>query len=371
MPFDIDALIDNLTAFNVRAFPMIDRHGADVITAVAKVTWTVSAAGEVSYALPQRPIRPFDEMLTDGPFSSVTSPSDRVDEKPGTDVIMVGHAWPSGSASQMEVSLRVETGDRALAKSVRVFGNRVFIASGSGVSRSKPLAITAPVPLVYELADGGADIEGQEEALMDPLNPAGVGVARDKKKLVDTQAPQIESLSGEGPAGFGAIAEGWGTRSKYSGTFDEAWSRKRAPLRPSDFDPRFNCVANPDLWSETPLSGSEPVEVLGATASGVWRFKLPLFTPRFEATVDGEKRALDTHLDTVFIDANEGQVELCWRASVALPRKVARLQKMTVLTRDNMPPEVAERADADLATYRERERATQRDQQIDQGEVTS
>ncbi len=91
---DLNKLIDNRSVFTVRPFHMMDRHGADVVAVVAKVTWDISPQGEVLLASPQRAIRVHHRAVSEESTSSVLLPSDVVEEKPGTDVVLRCTAHP-------------------------------------------------------------------------------------------------------------------------------------------------------------------------------------------------------------------------------------------------------------------------------------
>lgn len=351
---NFDRIIDNRTPMAVRCLPSEDRAGRPTVVIVAKLTWFVSPIGEASIAVPQREVRLADEATPGGgPMASIRYPSDLVDEKPGTDVVFVGTAYPpvTGRAtSERIVSLRVGP----LHKALRVFGPRVFQAAALGGIAPGPAAQLAPTPLVYELAHGGYDDGDPNRLVMDPANPAGIGVCRTPAALLGRRAPQIE-LASDGlggrpcpPAGFGAIGPHWSPRRELAGTYDAAWRRDRAPLRPLDFDPRHAACAHPDLHSPAPLHGGEPVEVLGATPEGVWRFRLPPFAPTFRsrrlerdlATGRLESRGFEhaTHLDTFLVDGDAGLVELTWRASLRMPRKIDHLESVTVFGAQELPP---------------------------------
>lgn len=347
---DFERLCDNHTAFTVRAFGLDDRDGRELAVAVAKITWKVSDAGEARLAVPQRPVRPNDVALTEETFSSLRYPTDRVEAKPGTDVIMNGHAHPPADreVTSSEVSLRVAA-NTPLSKTVRVYGTRMFVQGAVGIVPGPPAPLTV-TPLVYEYARGGADLEGDKPKI-EWRNPAGVGVTRDPKSLIGSRAFQLESVTGTEPAGFGALVSHWEPRLKLAGTYDENWMRKRAPIKPRDFDPRHNCAAHPDLRSEAPLKGDEAVEVLGATASQVWRFKLPNYAPRFESTQGGETTKHESHLDTFLIDSDAGLVELTWRCAVLLPRKSEHLEKISVYEAVPLSEDMYDKLHDDLKRY--------------------
>jgi hypothetical protein len=235
-----------------------------------------------------------------------------------------------------------------LRKSVRVFGPRLFQSTGLGAVQPGPAAPLGPTPLVYELAAGGHDDSDPARPVIDWRNPAGLGAARDRARLIGKPAPQLEvpgsvvfqERQGIEPAGFGAIGAAWSPRRERAGTYDEAWRKDRAPVLPADFDPRHNACAHPDLWSATPLAGDEPVEILGATPEGAWRFRLPRFAARFESVSRGVASEHPTHLDTFLIDGNARRVELTWRVSLVLPRKAELLESVRLSTAEELPADL-------------------------------
>jgi len=356
---DASQIIDNRTIMQIFGVPMDDRHGRDVMVAIAKMTYAVSPQGEVSLPVKPAPVRLGDEPHSDRPEASIRYPSDFTDEKPGTDVIVLASAYPPAdqTATFRDVRLQVFSGSRLgegkeqtrLDKTVRVYGTRVWLRSAAGVAPG-PAAPLKPTPIVYELAYGGYDDTDPENPVIDARNPAGRGVAADVNNLVDQPAMQLEDPSvtlGNGkrlPAGFGAIAVGWDPRRSFMGTMDEAWQRERAPLAPLDFDPRFNCCAPADQWLSTPLNGDETIELSGATSSGHWRFQLPRYAPRFIAVIRDQKQETNTHLDTFLIDADRGQVEVTWRTRVLIPRRANWLETIQVFAAAPLPEKLMNQA---------------------------
>lgn len=193
-----------------------------------------------------------------------------------------------------------------------------------------------PTPLIYEEAYGGHDESDPEAPLVELRNPAGRGVARDRKTLIDQPTPSIEDPAAPldagdpAPAGFGPIPSSWAPRCDYAGTYDEAWRRLRAPIRPEDFDARHNSVSPPGLWAERPLEGDEPIDVIGVRPEGAWHFQLPRFRPMFAHASAGQTRPLPSHLDTYLIDANRSRVELTWRVALRLARNERNLGTIVV-----------------------------------------
>ena len=335
-----DSLVDNRTPMEVRAFPGPDAQGREVMLLVAKLTWDVAPSGAVRIARPGAPVRVGDELRGDGPRASVRYPDDRVLERTGTDVLLVGTAHPppprgAAPATSVDVALRVAAAGGLIEKTLRVHGPRIWARTATGVAPG-PAGPLAPTPLAYELAYGGVDDADPAEPLVEWRNPAGSGFARDRMTLVGEAAPAIEDpraaigSRAQAPAGFGPLPRHWLPRSSYAGTADEAWARDRAPRPPADLDPRYASCAPPDQWSRAPLAGDEAIEVLGASPHGAWRFKLPRHAACFTAFVRGEARSLDTHLDTVLVDADRGRVEHVWRATIVVPRRVDDLERVMV-----------------------------------------
>lgn len=342
---NLAGLLDNRTPMRALCVPLDDRDGRELLVCIVKLTWHVTPDGEATLHTPQRPVRissthyPGDE---DG--AGTRLPGDVVEEKPGTDVLLVGTARPpdtgpdAGRLRQLDVTLQVgQTDGLRVDKTVRVHGQRVWEKAVVGV-KPGPAAPLQPTSLTYDRAWGGMDDSDPQKPLRDDRNPMGGGVARDKARLVDQPAPVLEHPDAPitsrtpMPAGFGAIARHWDPRVQRHGTADETWRRERAPVRPSDFDPRAHCCAPDDQHCEPPLQGDENISVVGVLPGRRWAFRLPRYAPQFEAKlVDEEQvRPLTTHLDTYLIDADEGLVELTWRASFTLPRKMERISWLRI-----------------------------------------
>lgn len=323
----------NQTRAKHATIPMRDVAGVEHLICILKYTFAVSAVGHA-------------ELVNDGPgpylcdeyngedpaASSVRKPSDVFLYKPGTDVLLVGHAHPPAhrEVTSVDVSLRMGP----IAKTLRVHGLRAWQKGLLGGLKPGPArALHEPVPLVYELAWGGLDPSDPERPVGEPRNYVGRGVAHDLDKLIGQPAAQIEYADGpaDAPAGFGALHRHWMPRAGFAGTYDERWQATKMPLLPDDFDDRFNVSAPPDQWSSLPLRGDEPIEVLGATREGAWRFRLPRITPGFASFVSDRRADHPTHLDTVLIDADLGQVELTFRAAAPLPRKYEMLEAVHII----------------------------------------
>lgn len=335
---DFDQVCENRSAMSVRCLPMMDGRGADLVVVTAKMAYEIDASGRVVIAY--APVRLHDVMVG----RSVRLPSDYLVEKPGTDVLLVGTAYPPPHKAVTEMLVRVRVGP--VSKTVRVHGARVYQRHGARSVAPGAATPLAPTPLVYERAYGGVDESNPALPLIERRNPVGTGVARDPLSLLGTPAPQLEDplapldSASPAPAAFGPTGPDWEPRRRFAGAHDERWRRERAPVPPADWSPRHNCSAPEGLWSEAPLVGNEVVEVVGATPEGLWHFQLPRYTPLFGATVRGKRSLLATHLDTFLIDADARRVELCWRAALPLPRKAEFVEAITVVGSEPLPLDV-------------------------------
>ena len=312
--------------------PVKNKTGRESLVVIVTYTFAIDSSGRAELFSPGPPPALVDEYHgPDAASSSIRKPSLVFDEKPGTDVILVGHAHPPlrGSATHVDVSLSVGP----VSKTVRAHGLRVWKAGTfGGLAPGPARPILEPVPLRYELAWGGCDYSDPERPVGEPRNTVGRGVARDPRSLIGQPAAQLEDparpIRGEdsAPWCFGAIHRHWQPRASFAGTYDQAWMDTKMPLLPDDFDPRFHIAVPHEQWSPAPLRGDEPIEVLGATPEGAWRFRLPRIAPGFSSFVAGGRREHRTHLDTLLIDADAGRVELTWRAAIPLPRKHEMLE---------------------------------------------
>lgn len=340
-------LLENNTRMAARLELLDARSGHEVLTVIAKMTYEVSAHGEVSLPRRRSPVRRADVWRGSKSASSLRYPSDLEPEKPGTDVLLVGTAHPTTEgAREMDVGVRIDRAHAPLQKVARLYGPRLWEAGLASVVPGAP-GLLAPTPLTYENAFGGVARRADGRTLVQADNPVGSGVASDRRELVGTLAPVLEDflapLSSRAPgvAGFGPIPSHWRPRLSFAGTHDDAWRRSRAPLAPLDQDARFFSCAPEGLWSEQPLRGDEPVSVVGVTPRGVWTYRLPLYPPLFRFVVRGDVKSVATHLDTYLIDADRGRVELTWRASVPVPRKVQAIERVMIEPLIELPERLA------------------------------
>lgn len=335
--------IDNRTDFEVHPQMLLDADG-EKMAAIVKATFLLPPGGgplEIAPEAERRLVRAADVPWGEPEKSSIAYPSDICLRKPGTDVIVVGRAFPPGGEPAAVWDVVVQVG--SLRKALRVYGLRVWEANGAGISRPRPIS---SLEMRYDYAWGGIDASDETRILEEPRNPTGMGVTRDPAALTHQPAPHIEDpefpirscSTRPPPAGIGPIGRHWEPRRRYIGTYDQAWRELKNPLPPADQDDRLHLCASPGLIANPPLVGGEPVALLNLVpGGGATKFHLPRASVEIEFRVKGrESQVVCPHLDTVILDTLDTgpdeplAVEMVWRAYVKPPR---RLKDMRIVVR--------------------------------------
>jgi hypothetical protein len=320
----------NHTPFTGTILMLPDADGVDSLYTVVKATFAVGET--LAVADEQAPITLAARHYGEPDKSSIHIPSDISLMKPGTDVVLVGHAHAPDrrSTTQMDVSLRVGP----ISKRVRVFGDRVW-RLGMSMSRPQPFDT---MPLVWERAYGGVH-ERRGKVRAEPRNPVGQGFhAPDEDEEGEFWLPNLEDPSelissrrhSPPPACFAPLSPHWEPRVSYAGTYDERWQQERAPYLPDDFDTRFFQIAPADQVAEGYLEGGETVEVQGATPAGVWRFRLPLIDLGVTYVVDGAEEPRPAVLDTVILEPDLERIQIVWRAVLPCDKRALRVNEVHV-----------------------------------------
>jgi hypothetical protein len=319
--------VRNRTGYAFDAVALADEEGLPQYVPLVQARYEVAADGALRL-LPQQP--PPDiggQCYGDPEVSSVRIEPQMAYRKLATDVVLLGHAHAAAMPrTQGQVGISVGP----LRKVARVTGDRV-LSRNLGRYVISPPAPFERLPLVYERAFGGWDRRDPDplKHRCEPRNPVGTGfrsgsyTADDEVRLPNFEDPsQPLRAYGDTPApvGFGFVSPNWQPRLAYAGTYDAVWSRTRRPLLPRDFDPRFYSAASPGLMAPGHLRGDEPVVVVGATPEARMAFSLPGVPPPVCVVQlrGNQRRALQTTLDTLIVDADERTVTLLWRAHIGL-----------------------------------------------------
>jgi hypothetical protein len=319
----------------IMLFPNAD--AVDTLYTVVKGTFGVERTRDGAFltlADQQLPVTVAPEYHGEPGKSSVKVPSDVSLEKPGTDVVVIGHAhtWNDAPVTWMDVAVRVGP----VGAYARVFGDRFWERSGVGFSMTPPAPFIA-VPLVWERSFGGRDRTDRGPA-EEPRNPVGTGfrVPEGLEPVEGMALPNVEDPTTPitswnqraAPAGFGPIDAYWEPRRSFAGTYDERWENERAPYLPLDFDPRFLQLAPPPLVAPGHLQGGEWVDLRGLTPAGVLQFQLPAVPLRISYRLDDTNQERPAVLDTVILEPDHDRVVLVWRAALVVDKKALRVREV-------------------------------------------
>jgi hypothetical protein len=326
--------LKNRTRFTATLFSSPDPGGVETLFAIVKGTFTLGP--RVEEAEKQTPIVTADRFHGDPLRTSIAEPGDISLAKPGTDVLLFGHAYGPGArpTRQTEVTLRLAS----IEKRVTVFGDRRW--AGTVLTRVSAPEPFERMPLVWERAFGGTEPPTGDPPRSDgdDRNPVGTGFRSrvSGRKFEEIALPNLEdparliSSPGDrpGPVGFGAVAPHWKPRPKYAGTYDEEWQRSRAPYLPADFDPRFLRIAPADQQIPGYLKGGEPGEIAGVTPSGALRFTLPARRVDVLFRLDSGEERRAANLDTVILRPDESSLVLVWRAALPCDKRLLKVREV-------------------------------------------
>lgn len=325
----------NLTPFAATDFLSLTKGGEECLVLVVSGSFILPPPGlatDAPLAVCEEQVRPatLDTYWGEPEKSSLRYESQSAYTRPGTDVLLHGHAWaPRGrKATRTQVTVRVG----ALEKRAIVTGTRVWYRGPMGLGASDALPFES-LPLRYEYAFGGTTASGYEAR-----NPVGRGFYTSARAALEQPLPSIEAPEAlvrgwadrPPPCGFGPVARHWQPRRGLAGTYDAAWVEQRAPLWPQDFDERFFLVASDGLRASTHLRGGEPVLLEGLSPDGPLAFAVPFYRLLARCTFVGRRETRCMLLDSVLVAPEERRLVLTWRATFPAHRQLATHQVSTV-----------------------------------------
>ncbi len=182
---------------------------------------------------------------------------DPVPLKPKGEVLLKAKCFvpEAKSAPLCKVGFSIGT----LSKALLVFGNRFWVDTISGKSKSMPEPFKV-LDISWENAFGGPNYD---------KNPLGKGFASSKTddgheiwplpNIEDPSQPIVDPRDRPEPAGFLPYEVSWPQRAKKLGTFDEKWSKERWPWFPNDFNPAFFNAAPSDQQIDGYFQGDEEI----------------------------------------------------------------------------------------------------------------
>ena len=262
--------------------------------------------------------------------------------KPRADILLLGtaHAPQGRPAPRVEVGVRVGRWTKRLA----VVGPRHWDCGAA------TLRATSPQPFVthsisYDLAYGGTDLHHEDPAQHAAYmaNPVGCGFHKHLKPAwVDGKPlPRTEEIGRSvtdpdddyQPMSFGPLGRGWEPRSKFAGTYDDAWLDKHFPFLPPDFDEQYFQAAPADQQVPLEFFKAGPVEIVLAnlTPQGHTRFVIPsLAAPVNLFPKKGGREDHAAMLDTVMIEPDQQRFTLTWRVARPLKKNMFEIAQVLV-----------------------------------------
>jgi hypothetical protein len=314
-----------------------DPDGTKRWVVVVKATFDIHPNGRLVLADEQLPPLLVPEYHGIDGASSLRYEADLIPPKPGTDVVVNGHAHAPAGRPTTRVPVALGVGTRR--KILEVTGDRVYQRSLVGTVTPSSPAPFLRLPLVYERAYGGHDTRSPEPAAqrMFACNPVGRGHTAHRATLVGQPVANIEhpgAPPGSGVAGFGAICSYWSPRREFAGTYDARWIATRKPLLPADFDPRFHMCAPLDQQHVPHLRGGIPIELVSLTPAGVLRFELPKVWLALRTRIAmrrGEHRQEHrAKFHTVVIEPDHPRVLMVWHTSLPCHHEADYLEDTTL-----------------------------------------
>lgn len=330
-------ITNNTTGMSAGLAVAADKHARDHCVVVVKGTFEATAQGEPRLLPEQQPLVETDEHQGDPATTSIRLECELALEKPFTDVVVVGKAVAPTKEPVTRLMVRLEVEGRS--KDVAVFGPRRWVRAVGGLVASPPVPFTE-MPLVYEHAYGGMDDSRGPAAVAAELrNLVGVGFHpyRDAKALDGCPLPSIEHPAHliasvrdrPPPIGYAYVGRGWQPRLSYAGTYDQRWLDELYPFLPPDFDPRYHQGAPQDQWFPL-FQGGERIRCVHMASSPVVEYRIPrLLLPVTFHFVDRREERIG-RLDTVILEPHLGRMQVVWRASVPLGKKLVRLREIEI-----------------------------------------
>lgn len=341
--------LDNKTPFDSQITLTTNPKGADVIVLAVKATFSILPHVEV--AEEQIPLSLEDEHIDDPASSSVLYASEMLLPKPGSDVILNGHAYvPDGQRAGV-IDTYLSIGD--VSKTIRVFGDRLWIHGG----QSEPIPFEK-MPLIYENAYGGVHHFqsdkplGSDSAVAIAENPIGKGFIgkRMPKEMIGQHLPNLEDprylirtpQDQPTPMCYGSIPGTWVPRKNYAGTYDEQWSKTRAPFLPLDFDERFFLNGSKGLsFERKTFVGGEPVRLINLMqAQADVQFNLPVCHLESAFKFLGKWHEVPLKIETILIEPDENRFCIIWKTAFNCNKKPLKVSDVRVAFKQSPQLEV-------------------------------
>lgn len=231
--------------------------------------------------------------------------------KPNAEVLLTGTCYTPANRPSTTCPATFRVG--GWHKTIACIGNRVWKKSLLSAKAGEPEPFTQ-VALNWANAYGGNGFKD---------NPAGKG---HKDEVLPNLEYPGELITGRGdhpyPACFGPIHRTWDARARKLGTYDKKWLKDRFPAFAADFDWTHFNAAPKDQQLPGFLRGDESIELENMHPSlPVLKTRLPGMRvrvllregPEGIAPESQKVREVPMNLDTLYVDADKGEVFVLWR----------------------------------------------------------
>lgn len=311
--------IENKTPFLAQGLFSRDLKGGEVWIVIIKGTFQIYSTGKVLLASQQENIHSAPVYHGDPKSTSLRYESDCVFRKINTDILLNGNAHAGRKVPFLDTALKVGL----VTKRIRVFGDRYWKKTFSGLTASKPEPFEVQ-PIQYEYAFGGKDRMPNGEEEWDIRNPVGLGFFCTSKNAAESKLPNLEYPNQlitswrqrPSPAGFAPILASWSPRRELAGTFDDEWQKTQSPLLPVDFQEAFFQSSPKDQQVPGFLKGGEKVTLLNLSAHGFLEFRIPrvhlFLKTKFKKICLDHKPVIHT----VMVEPDQKRIILTWHSMV-------------------------------------------------------
>lgn len=260
-------------------------------------------------------------------------PSDFVPKKPRVDVVVNAAAHAPGKVPVPQLDVSMSLGP--IAKTLRVFGKRLWKQGMLARSPGGPAEPFAVQPIGYQFAIGGPGAK---------QNPAGMGLDGEEMPRVEDPKALLTRPRGDVPPGFGAIPPAWPQRFELTGSYRGNYVKERWPWFPTNFDFGYFNAAPRDQQIDGDLKGDEKLILENLhPAESTFRTRLPGLRLRLFANIRAGDlltfREIPVRLDTVWVDVPTEKLALVWRGhiNVSTP-KMREIEHLLLWTEPRAEP---------------------------------
>ncbi|VAW74080.1 hypothetical protein MNBD_GAMMA12-2743 [hydrothermal vent metagenome] len=292
-------------------------------TLVVKQSFNFELTGELVATNESTVIRQQDEYHGDPLQSSLKSANEVAPFKQGSEIIIVGTAYPhkpQAKASPVKVEIKGDT--LQWKKELVVSGTRIWTKGFLGLKASEA-RILKPTPLTYEFSYGGSHPENEE--IVVETNPAGMGYVGKGKNIENVKLPQIEAMDSlisspkDTPvaAGFAPIAPFWSPRDQLNQDINEQAARNGDCHYGNNVPDNLHHCAPEDQQFSQAFTGKEMISLSGFFESvRSINLRLALETPDMILLDSEQEEYLTPVLDTIIINTDVQTVECLWRCAI-------------------------------------------------------